>query len=691
MPSSIYNQTRLLQTPYYRATSGQLTFLKDSSGHLVDDFFVLHEEGFGAFLGIYTNSTKYLNDIKLELQITHSTSRQSVALNNNKVALIYLDRDKLSAQVYDNTAESKVLDRWSSKMQVVHTESIYLYSIAALNDGGFVVAWYDKTPSYQALKYKVYGPNYVSSDAVKISNDNSIDAFTLASLPNNLFVVGWYTRNNTTQNIQVFAADGTPIQNEVKTIPALRISTNFLASDSNHFIAYCHDTRYERQGYQDYIYYTVGILPYNNTEQVIYSTMQTISGYNPLMSIKNGCFALLYASGDFPVAPNISSEIKIALINNAGQQVRIDGEESSSSYTVGTGYALFSFVSLTNGNFMIGFSLAFTNPSQSIVILDTNFQVVQTIINISLFNGNGSIANSSKEIIMYDEMGQLSFYRFYSFSGPTSPIAVECTSEICSYDSNHFPTSQYWQANLDLPVGAKVQGDICLPPLELFGQWTIPTDYVLYIAYATSAYSIISTIGWGITGCMFKAYKARYIMNPQVNDVPIGVALEKDKDVELIPFNSSTTKFKYDGITSVKTSWISGKDAILAYDHDGSECVHDGSKIVLTRWSPSSTSDFDALLKAFDSNGDKVFDANDGAFSKFGLWQDKNENGICEDGEFMSLQSAGVSSIDFSDEAESETLGVRTAKIHWTDGRITNAYDLTFAHETSAAAETVEI
>ena len=691
MPSSIYNQTRLLQTPYYSATSGQPTFLKDSSGHLVDDFFVLHEEGFGAFLGIYTNSTKYLNDIELELRITHSTGRQSVgiqsvALNNNKVALIGLDHlSKLSAQVYDNTAESQ---RWSSKMQVVDTAyPIYLYRIAALNDGGFVVAWYDETPSHPALKYKVYGPDYVSSDAVEILNDNSIDEFTLASLSNNLFVVGWYTRNNTTQNIQVFAADGTPIQNEVKTI-LYCISTNFLASDSNHFIAYCHDTRYEAPGGQDYIYYTVGTLPYNSTEKVIYSTMQTISGYNHLMSIKNGCFALLYASGNFPVAPNISSEIKIALINNAGKQVGIDGEKSLSSYMVDTGYALFSFVSLTNGNFMIGFSLAFTNPSQSIVILDTNFEVVQKITNISLFNDNGSIVNSSKEIIIYNEMGQLSFY---SFSGPTSPIAVECTSEICSYDSNHFPTSQYWQANLDLQVGAKVQGDICLPPLELFGQWTIPADYVLYIAYATSAYSIISTIGWGITSCMFKAYKARYTMDPQVNDVPIGVALEKDKDVELIPFNSSTTKFKYDGITSVKTSWISGKDAILAYDHDGSECVHDGSKIVLTRWSPSSTSDFDALLKAFDSNGDKVFDANDGAFSKFGLWQDKNENGICEDGEFMSLQSAGVSSIDFSDEAESETLGVRTAKIHWTDGRITNAYDLTFAHETSAAAETVEI
>lgn len=58
----------------------------------------------------------------------------------------------------------------------------------------------------------------------------------------------------------------------------------------------------------------------------------------------------------------------------------------------------------------------------------------------------------------------------------------------------------------------------------------------------------------------------------------------------------------------------------------------------------------------------------------------------------MSLQSAGVSSIDFrGDEEHSDTLGVRTAKIHWTDGRITNAYDLTFAHETSADAETVEI
>lgn len=184
MSSSVYNQTRLLQTPYFRSTSSQPTFLKDSSGNLVDDFFVLHEEGFYPFLSIYTNSTKHLSEIGVEFQITYSAGRQSVgiqsiALNNNKVvALTWSNWDKLSAQVYDNTAKS-----WSSKMQVVDTEdSIYLYRIAALNDGGFVVAWYEEEISYKALKYKVYSPDYSYSNAVEISNDTSIDEFTLASL-----------------------------------------------------------------------------------------------------------------------------------------------------------------------------------------------------------------------------------------------------------------------------------------------------------------------------------------------------------------------------------------------------------------------------------------------------------------------------------------------------------------------------
>jgi hypothetical protein len=190
---------------------------------------------------------------------------------------------------------------------------------------------------------------------------------------------------------------------------------------------------------------------------------------------------------------------------------------------------------------------------------------------------------------------------------------------------------------------------------------------------------------------MFKAYKARYIMqNQRVDDVPIGISLEEGREITLMPLQSSATKFKYDGTTAVKTSWISGKDAILAYDHDGSGCVHDGSKIVLTRWANGTESDFDALLKVFDFNGNGVFDDKDEAFAKFGLWQDKNENGMCEEGEFMSLQSAGISSIDFRDESYSETLGVRTAKVHWIDGRATNAYDLTFTHE-SAGAEVVEI
>lgn len=63
---------------------------------------------------------------------------------------------------------------------------------------------------------------------------------------------------------------------------------------------------------------------------------------------------------------------------------------------------------------------------------------------------------------------------------------------------------------------------------------------------------------------------------------------------------------------------------------------------------------FEALAD-LDSNHDGVFDGDDEAFGEVMVWQDKNQNGIVDDGELMTLNEAGITSITLDYENQSIT------------------------------------
>ena|GEM_PF-2711481 len=162
---------------------------------------------------------------------------------------------------------------------------------------------------------------------------------------------------------------------------------------------------------------------------------------------------------------------------------------------------------------------------------------------------------------------------------------------------------------------------------------------------------------------------------------PIGITLEEGREIKLIKLSNSDIYFNY-GNGLVKTSWISSDDALLVYDHNQNNMVDSGSEIVFTTWSSNAKTDFQALLNVFDTNKDKIFDNRDIEFSKFYLWQDKNQNGRSDKGELIGLKDAGLISIDFNaqqeivDSEDNAILGI--APINWGDGRVTDAYDLVF-------------
>jgi hypothetical protein len=70
--------------------------------------------------------------------------------------------------------------------------------------------------------------------------------------------------------------------------------------------------------------------------------------------------------------------------------------------------------------------------------------------------------------------------------------------------------------------------------------------------------------------------------------------------------------------------------------------VHDSNQYVLGQ---TTDSDLSGLQQTFDSNHDFVFNARNAQFNQFGLWQDVNQNGVVDAGEFHTLAQIGIASL----------------------------------------------
>src|SRR3546814_892266 len=60
-----------------------------------------------------------------------------------------------------------------------------------------------------------------------------------------------------------------------------------------------------------------------------------------------------------------------------------------------------------------------------------------------------------------------------------------------------------------------------------------------------------------------------------------------------------------------------------------------------------ATSDLEGL-RAYDSNGDNMLDAEDALFGEFQIWRDLNQNGVSEANELATLNDAGIAAINLT-------------------------------------------
>ncbi|MDU8925269.1 calcium-binding protein [Pasteurellaceae bacterium LIM206] len=100
-----------------------------------------------------------------------------------------------------------------------------------------------------------------------------------------------------------------------------------------------------------------------------------------------------------------------------------------------------------------------------------------------------------------------------------------------------------------------------------------------------------------------------------------------------------------------RTGWIDGNDAFLALDRNDNNKIDNGTELFgsYTRLQNGrlASNGFEALTE-FDSNNDRILDENDEIWSQLKLWQDRNGNGITDDGELTAIAQSDIASIDLS-------------------------------------------
>lgn len=124
---------------------------------------------------------------------------------------------------------------------------------------------------------------------------------------------------------------------------------------------------------------------------------------------------------------------------------------------------------------------------------------------------------------------------------------------------------------------------------------------------------------------------------------PIVLDFDGDGDA-LVARADSHASFDMDGDgIADATGWIKAGDALLALDRNGDGAISGISEISFTADLAGAKTDLEGL-KAFDTNGDGVFNLLDARFDEFKLWFDDGD-GISETGELVGLTEAGVKDI----------------------------------------------
>ncbi|WP_260473400.1 MULTISPECIES: cadherin domain-containing protein [Stenotrophomonas] len=150
------------------------------------------------------------------------------------------------------------------------------------------------------------------------------------------------------------------------------------------------------------------------------------------------------------------------------------------------------------------------------------------------------------------------------------------------------------------------------------------------------------------------------------------VVLDLDGDgVETVGWAQSATRFDMngDGVRDL-TGWVGPHDGLLVLDRNRNGTIDSGAEISFTMDLEGAHSDLEGLA-AYDSNGDRRLDANDARFGEFQVWRDANRDGISQAGELLTLQQAGVASINLDARRTGQMPGTSPDNTTYANGQYT--------------------
>jgi hypothetical protein len=117
------------------------------------------------------------------------------------------------------------------------------------------------------------------------------------------------------------------------------------------------------------------------------------------------------------------------------------------------------------------------------------------------------------------------------------------------------------------------------------------------------------------------------------------------KGFNLLAAETSSAHFDIlGGGKQYQTGWAGAGNGLLAYDVDNDSLINHRSEIAFIDYKPGARTDLEGLT-AFDTNNNGWFEKEDAKWNQFGVWEDKNADGITDSGEYHSLDSLGIQSI----------------------------------------------
>lgn len=163
---------------------------------------------------------------------------------------------------------------------------------------------------------------------------------------------------------------------------------------------------------------------------------------------------------------------------------------------------------------------------------------------------------------------------------------------------------------------------------------------------------------------------------------PIAIDLDND-GFEFVNVDDSDIFFDVTGDGwKRRTSWIGKDDGLLAHDINGDGKIDQPGEIAFAGKVDGAQTDLEGMA-AFDTNHDGRFDANDREWSHFGIWQDGNQNGITDPGEFRTLEQVGVQAVQLASDGQFRVINGQTVQgvgqVELKDGRRLAMADVTLA------------